>query len=283
VCLIAFAWQVHVRYPLIVAGNRDEYFARPTASARWSDDGGCLSGLDLHGGGTWMGVSRSGRFAALTNHRGPAAMQADALSRGRLCPKVLTNVRSVENVLHDIADEAPRYNGFNLLAGCWNEDGPPGMWTIASPGPTVVSSITPGVHALSNARVDTPWPKVERAKNELADAIGAGLEADALIERLFTMLRNEDIADDASLPSTGIPLERERALSAAFIRMPGYGTRSSTVLLVDRAGHATFVERRSEPDLPIEESRHAFDTVTQRTTAMQASRLPPTVNAARAS
>ena len=258
-CLIAFAWQAHARYPLIVAGNRDEFFARPTASARWSDDGRWLAGLDLRGGGTWMGVSRTGRFAALTNHRDPGAMRSDAPSRGGLCVDVLNNVGSVADTLHDIAGGAANYNGFNLIAAHWG-DGAQGMWTIASPGPARVASIAPGVHGLSNARVDTSWPKVERVKVDLALAIAAGVEAETLVERLFAMLTNEDIADDGDLPSTGVSLDRERALSAAFIRMPGYGTRSSTVLLVDRDGHGLFVERRCEPHMPIEESRHAFDS-----------------------
>jgi len=271
VCLIAFAWQAHERYPLVVAANRDEFFARPSAAARWSDDEQRLSGIDLRGGGTWMGVSRSGRFAALTNHRAPGSMRSDAPSRGRLCIDVLTNVCSIEETLHEIAGEATNYNGFNLLAACWDAAGPSSLWTVASPGSTAVTAIAPGVHGLSNARVDTSWPKVDRAKAGLNAAIEAGLASDALVEHLFRLLADDTIADDASLPSTGLSLDAERALSAAFIRMPGYGTRSSTVLLVDRSGHATFVERRCEPDVPVEESRYAFDTGSPSISATRAS------------
>ena len=257
-CLIVFAWQAHPRYPLIVAGNRDEFFARPTASARWSADDAWLSGIDLRGGGTWMGIARAGRFAALTNHRDPTSIRPAAPSRGGLCVDVLDVGQPVERTLARIAAEADRYNGFNLLGARWGDEGPAAMWIVDS-GSSRVTPIEPGVHGLSNARLDTPWPKVSRSTRRLAQAIDVGLAGEPLIDELFDLLSDDTVAPDDALPWTGIPLVVERALSAGFIRLPDYGTRSSTVLLVDQEGGVTYVERRCESDEPVEESRFAFE------------------------
>lgn len=253
VCLIAFAWQVHPAYPLIVAGNRDEFFARPTAPADWWADGRTVAGRDLKAGGTWMGLSRDGRFAALTNVRDPSSVQPEAPSRGALVGRFLDDDRPAETVLDDIASDAHRYNGFNLLAMQWSTDPDRrGMW-IASQA--TVERVDPGLHGLSNARLDTPWPKVDAAIAAARESVSAATSADDLIERLFAMLADRAIAPDERLPRTGVTLPVERALSAAFIRMPGYGTRASTVVLVDRDGDATFVERSCEPDAAVEERR----------------------------
>jgi uncharacterized protein with NRDE domain len=258
VCLITFAWQAHADYPLVVAANRDEFFARPTSSADWSSDGERLSGRDLRGGGTWMGVSRDGRFAALTNYRDPASYRADAPSRGELVDRFLT-AADATGALDEIAHDNARFNGFNLLAARWNDD--PVMSIVSHPAQNSVTTIAPGIHGLSNAHLDTAWPKVEAVTSGLHDALSAApLDQDALIEGLFDLLSDRSITPDELLPKTGVPLEFERALSATFIRMPGYGTRSTTVLLVDRAGFATFVERRFEPDVPVEERRFVFET-----------------------
>ena len=257
-CLIAFAWQAHPDHPLVVAGNRDEFFARPTAPADWSHDERVLAGRDLRAGGTWMGVSRGGRFAALTNHRDPTALRPDAPSRGELVDRFLSADGPASPVLDAIAREAGRYNGFNLLAARWTADAAD-MWIVSGP---VARRVAPGVHALSNARLDTPWPKVERAIERTRDAIDVATGTDTLIDGLFAMLGERSVADDAKLPRTGVPLDVERALSAAFIRMPGYGTRSSTVLVVDRRGRCTFVERRCEPGAPSVDRRFVFERIT---------------------
>lgn len=256
-CLIAFAWQAHDDYPLIVASNRDEFFARPTAPADWWPDDRMLAGRDLRAGGTWMGAARNGRFAALTNHRDPSAQRADAPSRGELVGDFLLDGASPSSALARIATTAGRYNGFNLLAAQWNANGA-GLWIVSSPGDAAPVAIVPGVHGLSNAHLDTPWPKVEQAVDAMRRAIAAPMALDTLTNRLFRMLDDRSVAVDERLPHTGIPRETERALSAAFIRMPDYGTRASTVLVVDRNGRATFVERRCEPEMPVEERRFAF-------------------------
>ncbi len=258
-CLIALAWQAHAAYPLIVAGNRDEFFARPAASAHWWSDGDRLAGRDLRAGGTWMGVSRGGRFAALTNHRDPSSQRDDAPSRGELVGDFLSSSRPPVETLRRIGESSRRFNGFNLLAADWRAD-PAGLWVVSNRDPSPVRTVEPGVHGLSNALLDTAWPKVEHATRALRDAIDANDGLEPLIAELFTMLADRGIADDARLPATGVPLDVERALSASFIRMPGYGTRASTVLVVDRTGRATFVERRREPDAPIDESRFSFVT-----------------------
>ena len=255
-CLIAFAWQAHPEYPLIVAANRDEFFARPTAQADWWPDGRIVAGRDLRGGGTWMGVSRGGRFAALTNYRDPAAFRPEAPSRGELVGRFLS-ANDGDGALASIARDAARYNGFNLLAARWDQ----GMsMAIVSPGAAGPAPIAAGIHGLSNAHLDTAWPKVDAVVAGLTDAVDEAFTSDALTDRLFTMMSDRRIASDDRLPATGIPLDFERALSAPFIRVPGYGTRSSAVLLVDRSGTVTFVERRCEPDEPVGERRFSFAT-----------------------
>ena len=257
-CLIAFAWQAHAEYPLIVAANRDEFFARPTASAGWWDDGERLAGRDLRAGGTWMGVSRSGRFAALTNYRDPASQRSDAPSRGELVSSVLGNEGSLRDALERMGRDASRYNGFNLLAAQWHaEASRAAIWILSSRADARPQAIEAGVHALSNAALDTPWPKVERATRAMRAAMHSAADRDELCAQLFALLADQDTARDDDLPQTGVALDVERALSAAFIRMPGYGTRSSTLLLVDREGDALFIERRSEPESPVE--KHRFD------------------------
>ena len=258
-CLIAFAWHAHAEYPLIVAANRDEFFARPTASADWWDDRQRVSGRDLRAGGTWLGASRNGRFAALTNFRDPASQRIDAPSRGALVGDVLDGERSLVEALEHVSLEASRYNGFNLLAAQWHRDAScAAAWMLSSRGDRRSQTIEAGVHALSNASLDTPWPKVERAKDAMRDAMQGAIDLDDLCAKLFALLADQEIARDDTLPRTGVALDVERALSAAFIRMQDYGTRSSTLYVVDREGNALFIERRCEPELPIEERRFDF-------------------------
>ena len=269
-CLIALAWRAHAAWPLVVAANRDEFFARPTASADWSDDGRRLSGCDLRGGGTWMGVTRDGRFAALTNYRDPAALRVEAPSRGALVDRFL-DADDAEAALRALARDRGRYNGFNLITVRWAASpAGAGAAILSQPGPAGVVTVAPGLHGLSNAFLDTPWPKALAAVDGLrvaldrvdehADAEDRQRGEPALIDALFGLLADRAVAADDALPDTGVPLEIERALSAAFIRRPDYGTRSSTVFLVDLAGRATFVERRFEPDAPVAERRFTFAT-----------------------
>ncbi|HEU4557352.1 MAG TPA: NRDE family protein [Longimicrobium sp.] len=235
-CLVLLAWEKHPRYRLIVAANRDEFYARPTAPADWwANAPRVLAGRDLQEGGTWMGVTRDGRFAAVTNVREPQAYRVGAPSRGHLVGNfLLSRVPSLAYVA-GLMPTAPIFNGFNLLVFdgttlAWFSNRQPGMRTLP-----------PGVYGVSNAFLDTPWPKVVLGKDDLRQAIEA--PEDELEERLFTSLARRDPAPDAELPRTGVGDERERALSSAFIATPDYGTRASTVLLIARDGEVTLTER----------------------------------------
>lgn len=233
-CLILVAWRVHPDYPLVVAANRDEFFARPTAlAAPWPEAPGVIAGRDLQAGGTWLGVGPAGRFAALTNVRNPAAHRADAASRGALVADFLRSNQSAPDYAATLAGRAADFNGFNLLCG----DGEQLWWFSNAGGPA--QALAPGIYGLCNHLLDTPWPKVQAAKSALHDAL-AGLPDDA---PLFRLLADESVHPDAALPRTGVSLEWERLLSAAFVRAPGYGTRGSTVLTVAADGWMVFDEQ----------------------------------------
>ncbi len=234
-CLILLAWQVHPEYPLVVAANRDEFFARPTAPARfWPDHRFVLAGRDLSVGGTWIGVARNGRFAALTNHRDPARNRNDAPSRGPLVADFLEGAESPETCCKRLAGQDGRvYNGFNLLVGDRDR-----LFWISNVS-REARQLSAGIYGLSNELLDTPWPKVEQSKSALTKALMALPDE----QPLFQLLRDDTIYPDDMLPRTGIDKEWERLLSAAFVRGPGYGTRSSTVLLKERSGNILFDEQ----------------------------------------
>ena len=230
-CLIAIAWQAHPDHPLVVAANRDEWRDRPAAAARWWDDHPqLLAGRDLQAGGTWMGVTRERRFAAVTNFRDPSDRRSTALSRGTLVAEFLLGDQAPEAYLHGLAGRADRFNGFNLLVS----DGASLLYFGSREGE--IRPVEPGVHALSNHLLDEPWPKVRRARAALASARGDGDES------LFAMLSDATPAPDGELPNTGVGLERERSLSPILITGADYGTRASTVLRM-RRDRARFEER----------------------------------------
>jgi uncharacterized protein with NRDE domain len=252
-CLILFAHQASPRYRLVVAANRDELYDRPTAPAAfWSDAPGVLAGRDLREGGTWMGITRAGRFAAVTNYREMPLVRDGKRSRGHLVAGFLRSASAPDAYADELAREGQEYNGFNLLVG----DGASLAYVSnRGAGPLVLS---PGVYGLSNALLDTAWPKVVRGKQALAGALTG--PAGELEGRLFEALADRSVAADPLLPETGVGTERERALSAAFIVTPQYGTRCSTVLIVTMDGRVTFTERRVAPGTDrVEEARFAFD------------------------
>lgn len=235
-CLILFAWRAHPDYPLVFAGNRDEAHDRPSAPADfWQDAPEIHGGRDLEKGGTWLGLTRTGRFAAVTNYRDGPARNPAPLSRGALAADFLRGDEEPGDYLESVARRATRYGGFSLLVG-----GPDRLLYFSNRG-AGIAEISPGVHGLSNHLLDTPWPKVERGK----ERVGALLTADGnvLIDGLFDALSDRTPASDPELPDSGIGLQRERELSPAFIAAERYGTRASTVVLVSRGHEATFVER----------------------------------------
>lgn len=232
-CLILAVWRVHPDFPLILAANRDEYHHRPAAAAGWwSDDPHVLAGRDLLAGGTWLGVNRSGAFAALTNFRGAPARPPPTPSRGELVAGLLGRAAPVADALHTLGRIAPHYNAFNLL---YSDGERLGVHESERHAGRVLE---PGIYGLSNHLLDTPWPKVLKAKSRLA----AALEDLPRTHRILELLRDEQPAADEELPRTGVSLEWERLLSSAFIRSAEYGTRCSTVITRSRSGAIAFDE-----------------------------------------
>ena len=237
-CLILIAHGAHSGFPLVIAANRDEYFQRPTARARfWQDHPHILAGRDLECMGTWLGVTRGGRFAALTNFRDPRERKTDAPSRGQLVSDYLKSDQRPREYLEDIAMQALRYNGFNLLAGDID-----GIFYFSNRAESV-QQLSPGIHGLSNHLLDTPWPKVERGKQRLHAALAGAVDAEAILD----LLCDRQPAPAGELPDTGIGLELERVLSPALIVSPQYGTRSSTAVLFGDDRSVSFAERTILP------------------------------------
>jgi uncharacterized protein with NRDE domain len=235
-CLILFSYNNHPEYRLIVAANRDEFYNRPTAPADfWQDDPTTVGGRDLEKMGTWMGITRTGRFAAVTNYRDPSFEVKSAKSRGELVRYFLSGKDSPMDYLRRAKDESDRYNGYNLLVGDLSK-----LLYFSNLHNEIVEP-SPGVHGLSNHLLDTPWPKVEKGKNALVESIQN--ERSINPKTLLDLLADSDQAHEEELPDTGVGLERERALSPLFIKGVDYGTRSSTVLLIDHHNRVTFVER----------------------------------------
>lgn len=240
-CLIVLGWQCAPGCTLIAAANRDEFHHRATAALGvWPDAPRVIAGRDLQSGGTWMGVSRTGRFAALTNFRDPSQHRADARSRGLLVSDFLAGQDSAQDYGQAALREGSDYNGFNLLL-C---DGSTLVW-VGHQGREApqMRELAPGIHALSNHLPGTPWPKLLRARSGFEAALAELPDRDALSGAAFNILGDETPAADADLPDTGIGLDWERRLSPVFIRGDDYGTRSSTVLQIT-PGHIRFEERR---------------------------------------
>ncbi|MBI4207819.1 MAG: NRDE family protein [Betaproteobacteria bacterium] len=235
-CLILFAHKAHPKYPLILAANRDEAYARPAAPAGyWDDHPDIYGGRDLDRGGTWLGLTRSGKVAAVTNFRNANAARTAPRSRGELVSAYLAGGTDTETYLGQVEGRGDQYNGFILIAGELDA-----LYWLSNRGPGV-ARIAPGVHGLSNHLLNTPWPKIKRSKLALEALLGAGEKE--LTAGLFQVLSDRSEAPDHELPDTGVGLERERQLSANFISGERYGTRASTVLLIDAVGGVLFVER----------------------------------------
>ncbi len=234
-CLIVFAWKLLPDCPLVLAANRDEFFIRPTQPANWWEDHpDVYAGRDLQAGGTWLGIDRRGRFAALTNIRNGGTPKLDKRSRGELVAEYLRGDLAPQDYLEQVRADADEYNGFNLIFGDEREL----LW-ISNESDTAFRTLEPGIYGLSNGSLDTPWPKVVKAKAQFASLLCQGAPDDAY----FEMLTDTTRASDSRLPDTGVSLDWERLLSPICIDSPEYGTRASTLLRVRQAGSAELLER----------------------------------------
>lgn len=244
-CLIAFAYKVLPGYPLILLANRDEFYQRSTRRAQfWTEEGypKILAGKDLEGGGTWMGITKKGKWAALTNYRDLSNRKTNPPSRGNIVLDFLKSDESASNYLNALQEKATEFNGFNLLLGTGD-----GVWHYNNVA-NAITSVPPGIHGLSNAFLDTPWPKLQIAKRKLGHAIHTSkIDSDTL----FAILADDKEANEKELPQTGLPQEWEKAVSSIFIKTEQYGTRCSTLLFIKEDGQVNFKERIfSFPDKP---------------------------------
>jgi uncharacterized protein with NRDE domain len=245
-CLIVFAWRVIPGMPLIACANRDEFYDRPaTPAAAWPDQPNIVAGRDLLGGGSWMGVTREGphgpKFAALTNIRAPGDVRSDAPTRGALVADFLKGDINAPAYLDRIAPTAPDYNGFNLILG--DREGLYWFSNRAGADERNGRALEPGIYGVSNGLLDAPWPKVLRTKATFASLLLQGAPEEAY----FEMLADTTRAPDMRLPNTGVPIDLERQLSAVCIEIPGYGTRTSTVVKLYQQDAPELHERVLKP------------------------------------
>lgn len=232
-CLILVAYQQHPNYPLILVGNRDEFYHRATQKASfWDTD--VLAGRDLECGGTWLGVTNQRRFATITNYRDPTHKISAPVSRGLLVKDYLESEESSETFLNELKQEASQYNGFNLLLGDVDD-----LYYFSNKE-NIVHKINAGIYGLSNHLLDTPWPKIEKSKSFFTQIV----QQDKInVEDLLSGMQDSTRAEEDLLPRTGLPLEREKELSSIFINTPDYGTVSTSALMIDNDGNVLFVER----------------------------------------
>ncbi len=249
-CLLVLSWQAHSRYRLVVAANRDEFHERPAAPmAKWPEPLSILAGRDLRANGTWLALDRQRRFGVVTNFRDLQKPQPGAPSRGSLIPRYLSGPATAGEFLANLELEAGAYSGFNLLLA-----EPDSLWyasnradPLAVPAPAGNSfrrPLTAGIYGLSNQFLDTPWPKLRRVRRRF-EAWLTALRGSASTEELFAILDDRTrVESDADLPRTGVSAEWERILSAPFVLHPDYGTRCSSVLLLEHSGACVLIERR---------------------------------------
>jgi uncharacterized protein with NRDE domain len=233
-CLIFVALNYHPAYKLVVASNRDEFYNRRTAAAGyWDDFPNVIGGRDLEAGGTWMGMTISGKINMLTNFRDPANIKSGAPSRGHLVADYLEQEVNAEDYTKLVRSKASQYNGFNMILGTIDD-----LWYLSN-YKEGITKLNNGLYGLSNHLLDTPWPKVVKGKERLVPLLG---KSDITADDLMSFLYDDKVATE-NLPSTGISPELERALSSMFIKTPNYGSRCSTVVLVDRQNNVQYTER----------------------------------------
>jgi uncharacterized protein with NRDE domain len=256
-CLISLSWRAHPRYELVLAANRDEFHHRPTAPAGWwADAPDVFGGRDLSQGGGWLAANRQRRLAAVTNVRRMVQPDPNAPSRGALIADFMRSTQSAAEFAKRLRGRADAYAGFNLLL----YDGETLLYATNHDG-FHSERLAPGIHAVSNAALDTPWPKLVRLRDRMTDWSTQQQTDDAA---LFEALANDQIAADSMLPDTGVGIELERLLSPAFINGQQYGTRASTVIALGIDGILQFNERRFGPNgTPTGETRESFATTSR--------------------
>lgn len=237
-CLMVFALDVHPRFRLIVCANRDEYYKRPARRARfWEEEPSILAGRDMKKNGTWLGITKNGRFAAVTNFRNPDDVCPNARTRGELVTAFLKNDLSCEDFLDLVHGDF--YNGFNLFI----YDGKSMFYHSNVNHETL--KLTPGIYGVSNGLLDSNWPKVTNSKKRFKQCLD---KPEVSEDCLFQMLENQERPFDHELPETGVGLELERLLSSPFVKSHDYGTRTATIVMLDRQGNVKFKERCYDPD-----------------------------------
>lgn len=247
-CLIVFSYQQLKDYPFILAANRDEFYDRPTKAAYvWQTSPKILAGKDLKAGGTWLGISEKGRFAALTNHRKMDNMKEDTTSRGIIVKDFLLHEGNPREYLTELQRNGNKFNGFNLIAGTFDD-----LYYISNEKKGIFE-IQPGNHSLSNAFLNTPWPKSKESSAAFKEVLESG-EPDE--EKLFNLLKSDQRYPIEKLPDTGLPKYMEKAVSSVFIETEGYGTRSSTVIIVDSKMRVRFIEKTYVPG-----SKETYQTI----------------------
>ncbi|WP_353893651.1 NRDE family protein [Proteinivorax hydrogeniformans] len=234
ICTLIFAYKVHPEYDLVFLGNRDEFKNRPTAFSHfWDDHSDILAGIDLLKGGTWTGITKKGRIAFITNYRDFNIQRDPLLSRGYLVKDFLLKNISPFTYLKEVQKEKDKYDLFNLIVGSLDD------LCYYSNVENKIKKLTPGLYGLSNALLDTPWPKVVKAKNRLSSLLKIGFS----VPQLFEILDDTEIPPDENLPDTGLTLDKERMLSPIHIDTPTYGTRIKTVILINKSGDVKFYEK----------------------------------------
>jgi len=239
-CLLLLALDCHPKYKLVLAANRDENYERPTAQAGyWHGEAELLAGRDLRSGGTWLGITKDGRVSAITNYQGSVPEKSEAPSRGLLVKNFLVSQMHPIQYVRLLEKGAKEYNGFNLIIGQGDE-----FYWYSNSGNDLLN-LRSGIYGLSNHLLDSPWPKVTRGKNAIGLILRENKDLD--LEMLFELLRDRSLPADESVSNTAISQERESMLSPIFVTSPSYGTRSSTIVLIDRNDYVTFIEKTFYP------------------------------------
>lgn len=239
-CLIVFGYKAHKKYPLILAGNRDEFYDRPAKNAHfWNTNPPVLAGKDLKAGGTWLGVSDKGELGAITNYRDLTNPTKGEKSRGAIIPEFLNRENDLQKALEPFIEHGELYSGFNLIAGDTEN-----LFYVSNIT-NQIERLHPGCYGISNAFLNTPWPKVNSAKKNFKSIISSD-EIDE--EAVFNLLQIRKTYPEHLLPQTGLSPELEKDVSSIFIETENYGTRCSTLLMIDNMGVVTFIERTYRND-----------------------------------